>query len=367
MQDWIRNYRGIAFAVITLLLVFVASQMVLPFLPALLWASVLSILTYPVYLKANERLSKNRFLQDGRSESVASLVVTLGTLFLICIPFIVIGVGLFLQVGGMSTQFNADAVTLDSMLVRADEIIKPLAQKLGADTFSIAAYVKEHKTELMQGMRQPLQKFAGQAGFTLLTLIFALLTQFFMLRDAHRLVRPAIELSPLPEVRTLEVLAKVVATVKAVFVGTVLVAIIQGLVIGVTYGLVGVPNALLLGVVSAILCIIPLLGAPVIYIPVGLFLLSQGKTTEALIVLGVGFVIVSQIDNVVKPFLIGGQVNLHPMAIFFSILGGIVVIGPIGVMAGPMILTILIALQDVVRQAIGNRVPSPSVSSEVAS
>jgi predicted PurR-regulated permease PerM len=299
----------------------------------------------------NRRLEKNRLLKDGRSDSVASLLVTLGTLFLICIPFLVIGVGLFLQLGGVSTQLDSDAVTLESILARADEIVKPLAEKVGADTFKVSNYVQEHKAELLQGLRQPVQKFAGQAGFTLLTLIFALLTQFFMLRDAHRLVRPAVELSPLPEGRTREVLTKVVATVKAVFVGTVLVAIIQGAVIGITYGFVGVSNALLLGVVSAILCIIPLLGAPVIYIPVGLFLLSQGKTTEALIVLGVGFIIVSQIDNVIKPFLIGNQVNLHPMAIFFAILGGIIVFGPIGVMAGPMLLTILIALQDVVRQA----------------
>ena len=193
MQPWIKNYRGIAFAALTLVLAFVAGEMILPFLPALLWATVLSILTFPLYLRANARLSRNRFLKDGRSESVASLIVTLGTLFVICIPFLVIGIGLFLQLVGMSTQLDSDAMTLESVLARADEVVRPLAEKLGADSFKLSSYVQEHKAELLQGLKQPLQRFAGQAGFTLLTLVFALLTQFFMLRDSHRLVRPGLD------------------------------------------------------------------------------------------------------------------------------------------------------------------------------
>jgi predicted PurR-regulated permease PerM len=131
-----------------------------------------------------------------------------------------------------------------------------------------------------------------------------------------------------------------------------LVAIIQGTIMGITYALAGAPNALLLGVLSVILCIIPLLGAPVLYIPSGLIMLANGNTAGAFAVLGVGFLVVSQIDNLLKPFFIGGRANLHPMATFFSILGGVLLFGAVGVMAGPMLLTILIALQHIVRERV---------------
>ncbi|OWU65688.1 MAG: hypothetical protein CBB60_003380, partial [Armatimonadetes bacterium Cent15-Ar3] len=101
-----------------------------------------------------------------------------------------------------------------------------------------------------------------------------------------------------------------------------------------------------LGVISVLLCVVPLLGAPVIYVPVGLLFLAQGETTKAAIVLAVGFIIVSQIDNVLKPLFIGSKVALHPLAIFVSVLGGIAVFGPIGLMVGPMVLSILLGLYD---------------------
>jgi predicted PurR-regulated permease PerM len=364
VQDWRTGYRGFVLAGLVLGFVLLGAQMALPFVPALLWATVLSILTYPLYERLKRRLAGKRLLGNGRAENLASLLVTLGTLFIICIPFLIIGVGLFLQIGGMTRDLDG-GITLDSVLSKVDEIVKPLATQIGAQNFSFSDYVQDHRADLVNTLKQPVQKFASGAGLTVLTLVFALLTQFFMLRDGSRLIQPTVELSPLAEDKTRSILQKVITTVKAVFTGTVLVALMQGAVIGVTYALLGVPNALLLGVVSAILCIIPLLGAPVIYIPIALWLISQGQVTQGVILLSVGFIVVSQIDNVVKPFVIGSQVSLHPMAIFFAILGGVVVFGPIGVMAGPMLLTVLIALQDVVREA--RKVESPLSDSPVTS
>jgi predicted PurR-regulated permease PerM len=352
MQNWVKNYRGIAFGLLCLVLGILALQAFLPFVPALLWAIVLSILTYPLYVRLEKRFAKMKLLKDGRSESASSLVITLTTLLIICIPFILIGAGVFLQIGSITNDLQpGKGLTLETVLAQVDEMVKPMAEKVGATNFSISKYVEEHKEELTQNLRQPVQNFGKQALTTILTLVFALLTQFFMLRDSHRLKEPAFELQPFGRTRYEELLAKISATVRAVFVGTVLVAVLQGFVIGVTYALVGVPNALLLGVFSVMLCIIPLLGAPVIYVPVGFYLMAEGKTTEAMIVLGVGFLIVSQIDNLIKPFLIGNQINLHPMAIFFAILGGVILLGPIGVMAGPMLLTALLVCQDAIRDA----------------
>jgi predicted PurR-regulated permease PerM len=354
-----RGYSHLALGLLTLLFVGVGAAIVLPFLPAILWATVLSILTYPIYTRWRDRLNRSPRLKGDLAASGASLLVTLFTLLIIMIPFLMIGAGLFLQFSGVVRDLQGQS--LEEILKQVDGAVKPFAAQFGVKEFSVATYVQDHREAILAQVRQPLTRFAGQAGFTVLTLVIALLTQFFMLRDSHRLQEPAVELVGIDRERTLGIFHRVAETVRAVFVGTVLVAMIQGAVIGAAYAFVGVPNALLLGVVSAVLCVIPLLGAPVVYIPVGLLLIAQGNMQGGLIILGVGFAIVSQIDNVLKPFFIGGRANLHPMAIFFSILGGVLLVGPIGVMAGPMALTVLLALQDVVRARYARQEEIPAL------
>lgn len=353
------RYSHLAFGALVLVFLGVGVAIVLPFLPAILWATVLSVLTFPIYLRLRDRFSKSPRLKGEHAASAASLAVTLFTLVIILIPFLMIGGGLFLQFSGVVRDLQGHS--LQEILRQADTSIRPIAEQLGVKDFSVVEYVQENREEIVRQARQPLTRFAGQAGVTILTLVIALLTQFFMLRDSHRLEGPASELLGIGRERTVAMFHRVGETVRAVFVGTVLVAMIQGAVIGIAYAFAGVPNALLLGVVSAVLCVIPLLGAPVVYIPVGLLLLAQGETKGALIVLGVGFGLVSQIDNILKPFFIGGRVNLHPMAIFFSILGGVLLVGPIGVMAGPMALTVLLELQDVIRERYVRR-PTPAIT-----
>lgn len=354
-----QKYRMVAFWVIGGAVLFGCIAILLPFVPALLWAMVLSVLMFPFYRRYRDRWATSKILKGDRAETAASLATVLFTMLIILLPLSLIGVGLFAQIGGVSNTLagETEKPTFDSILSQVDRAIQPFVDQVGGK-FSVKDYVMTHQEEITQGLRAPLTKFAGQAGFTILTIVIALLTMFFMLRDSKNLLKPACDLIPLPHDKTIEIMERVAETIRAVFIGTVLVALIQGALMGITFLCVGIPNSLLLGVACAIMAIIPLLGTPVIYLPVALLAISQGKSTEGIIILVVGFGIVSQIDNVLKPFLIGGRTNLHPLSIFFSILGGVLLIGPIGVMAGPMLLTILLALVEVVRSWVAEA-PQP--------
>lgn len=357
-----QRYRMTAFWVISGAVIFGCAAILMPFVPALLWAGVLSVLMYPFYRRFRNRWGKTKLLQGDRAETAASLATVILTILIVLIPLSVIGVGLFAQVGGLTTTLSGEAgkPAFESILTQVDQAIQPFVDQVGG-SFSVKEYVMTHEEELSQALRAPIAKFAGQAGFTILTMVIALLTMFFMLRDGKSLVGPTCDLIPLPREKTIEILERVAETIRAVFIGTVLVALIQGALMGITFLIVGIPNSLLLGVACAIMAIIPLLGTPVVYIPVALLAMSQGKTNEGIAILIVGFGFVSQIDNILKPFLIGGRTNLHPLAIFFSILGGVLLIGPIGVMAGPMLLTILLALAEVVRSRVATA-PQPEIS-----
>jgi predicted PurR-regulated permease PerM len=352
MADDSRKYSAVALGAMVVLIGAVGAAIVLPFLPALLWATVLSILTFPLYVRWREGFGRLKRLNEERAADLAALMACAFTSVLILIPFLLIGAGLFLQFSGLVRDLSGQS--LEEVMAGIDNSVRPLAQQFGAKDFSLTALVEQNRQQILGGLRQPIATFAGQAGYTVFTLCIAILTQYFMLRDGHRLYRPAVELMGLPQERSTAIMNRVAETVRAVFIGTVLVAVVQGSLAGIAYAWAGVPNALVLGVISVLLCIIPLLGAPVIYFPVGVSLLLQGDMMGAAKVLGVGILLVSQIDNVLKPFFIGGRAKLHPLAIFFSILGGVLLIGPIGVMAGPMTLTLLLALQEVVRERYSN-------------
>ncbi|RYG25394.1 AI-2E family transporter [bacterium] len=341
--------RNHVFAALLFLSVALCVYAALPFVPALLWATTLAILSRPLV---------RRFARFG--ETGSALIATLVTGLILAIPLLMIGVGLGLQVSNVADQLHGKS--LETLISDAERALMPIAERFGIHNLDLQKALRENGGALAASVRPAATRFVVGAGATLLTLVVALLTQFFLLRDGHRLREPAISLSPLTPDRTEALLERTAETVRAVFIGTVLVAAIQGAIMGVAFWAAGLTNALLLGVVSAVLCIIPLLGAPVLYLPIGLGLLATGNTKGGLIVLGVGLIVVSQVDNVMKPFLISGRANLHPMAIFFAILGGTLLFGPIGVMAGPMLLTVTLGLLDGLREKInGNADPVESV------
>ncbi|MFZ4506739.1 MAG: AI-2E family transporter [Fimbriimonas sp.] len=358
IDGFVQRYRAVAFGGIALLVLALAVALFIPFLPAVLWATTFSILMYPLYQRKVESFQSNTFLKEkGIVEGAASLYATLTTLFLIFIPILIIGGTLYFQVHRMVDQIDESKPTkttfsIESALSSMDVSLKPIYGQVGAADFSAKDWFEKNREEVVQNLRAPVARGVGQILYTIVTLVIALLTMFFLVRDAEKMREPFERLIPLPPAKTFEIISRVAETVRAVFVGTVLVAIIQGTIIGIAYFLAGVPNSFILGIFSILLCIIPLLGAPVLYIPVGLFLLIQGNVQGAAIVLATGFAIVSQIDNVLKPYFIAGRANLHPMAIFFAILGGVLLIGPIGVMAGPMILTVALAILEILREHI---------------
>jgi predicted PurR-regulated permease PerM len=158
-------------------------------------------------------------------------------------------------------------------------------------------------------------------------------------------------LLPLPRAKTAAIIRRIGETVYAVFIGTVLVAILQAVCLGIGLKIAGVPSAFLFAVMALFLCTIPLIGASLIYIPAALLMLGAGNYKGAIIVVVVG-VIVTKLDYFLRPLLIGGRTNLHPIGIFFGILGGVLVFGPVGLVAGPMVLAVLLALLDVVREKV---------------
>lgn len=354
MDNFADRYRGMAFLGLILGTLILAIVIVLPFLPALLWAVMLSILMAPMYKRLTKFFQKGRWSKKG-ADTLASSLTTLLTFVIICVPFVFIGIFLYIQVASLIASLGPVGPQgnhgLADFFAQIDAKIGPLAASLGVSNLKLSDYVSQHSSDIVATLKQPISHAFGRITFTGLSLIIALLTMFFMLRDGERLRGPAYELMPLAPERTEAIIKKIGDTVYAVFIGTVLVAMLQATLLYVGFTIAKVPNAFLFGVIAVFLCTIPLIGATVVYIPAVLILIAQGQYGWAIGILVLGFA-VTKLDYFLRPLLIGGRTNLHPIGIFFGILGGVLVFGPVGLVAGPMVLAVLLALQDVVRERV---------------
>lgn len=340
-NDAILSYRRVAFWTLTAVIVLVGALIFAPFLPALLWATILSVLTWPMY----------RRIRPGINDSIASFMTVMLTLLVIVIPLLLVGALVFLEISAFlaalrdASPDGSSGLQVHDLLRQVDAALKPLADRAGWE-LSVANYFEENRQEVIRSLTGPLGKFAYSFGFGLFTMIVALLTQFFMLRDGPRLRDPALRLMPFEPPTAQAALNRLQHTIVSVFYGVIVVAVVQSLLAGIAYAIAGVPSALVWTMATFVFCIVPFVGAPFVYVPVGAVLLAQGQVWQGLLVLCVGIGLVSQVDNLLRPHVIGTRVGFHYMLIFLGILGGLLLFGPVGLVAGPMVIALLLTLAE---------------------
>ena len=348
----------IVFWLFTIAAVVGAAYILSPFIPAILWATVFSVLLYPFF---------NRLIARGWNRTLAALFVTLIPTILLIIPLAVLGTLAGVQVYGYATELvqssktAGDSNVLTTVAREIDAIITPLLKSVGAKDVDVVELISQNQSQIGKQIFAPITLGLKSFVITIVTLVISLLTMFFMVRDSHHMERPLIDIIPLPVEKTKAILTRIAVTVRSVFIGVFFVAIIQGLLAGIAYAVVGVNGWLVWMLITTILCMIPLLGSPVAYVPIALSLILQGHVVQGIGLLLFGFFIISQIDNFLRPFFIGASAKLHPMPIFFALLGGVLILGPVGLMAGPMLLTVLLAITDILRNQDEDAIAEPSL------
>jgi predicted PurR-regulated permease PerM len=162
---------------------------------------------------------------------------------------------------------------------------------------------------------------------------------FFFLRDRAAALRAIDALSPLPDARMAELYERLRNTIFANLYGTLAVSAAQGILGGAMFWILGISAPLLWGLIMALLSVVPVLGAFVVWIPAAVYLALAGSWIKALVLVAWGLAVVGTVDNLLRPILVGKRLNLHTVLAFISVVGGIVVFGPAGLVLGPIVLT----------------------------
>ncbi len=348
MQRYTEKNQFIIFWIAAIAILAGVIVLVIPFIPAILWATVFTILVYPIFEK---------LIKKGWKRGNAAITVTLIPALVLILPLVVMGSIAGVQIVSSAQKLinssqNPNGPDQDILIVLGNELdkaIQPVLKKVGAPEIDLSEVLERNQDQLAQRISGPL--VAGFQNFvlTIVTLVISLLTMFFMVRDCHNMKDAVLDLVPLKREHTEQILEQIANTVRSVFFAVVIVAGIQGVIALITYWIAGIDGAIPLALITTLLCTIPLLGAPIIYVPLGLFLIIEGNIWQGIMVLGVGFLIISQIDNLLRPLFIGARTKLHEIPVFFSLLGGVIALGPIGLMAGPMLLTLILAIVDILR------------------
>jgi len=170
---------------------------------------------------------------------------------------------------------------------------------------------------------------------------------FYFLMDGRAMVDKAIYLCPLRREYSMMLLSRFTLISRALVKGTIIIGAIQGTLGAITLLIFGVPYWLLWWIVMILLGCIPMLGAWVVLLPAGIIEVLAGHYVKGLGILLVQFLIISNIDNVLKPRLVGQGARMHDLVVFFSIIGGVAAFGPLGVIVGPVIAALLVALMEI--------------------
>jgi predicted PurR-regulated permease PerM len=189
------------------------------------------------------------------------------------------------------------------------------------------------------------------AGLTsaLFDLALLLMMLFFLLRDGGKLRAEVRGISPLSETQEKEIFAHLERTVRGVLKAMVLVPFVQGFVAMAGFSVLGVPSPVLWGVVVVLAAFVPLLGSPLGWVPAVGYLFAYGETWQWISLLLFGIVFISGIDNVIKPMLLRETAQIHPLAAFLSILGGLMAFGPLGFLIGPVVLSLVLSAMRIYR------------------
>jgi len=210
------------------------------------------------------------------------------------------------------------------------------------------------KTLLLDNLRRLSVYIAGQGskfikGLSTGLFKFFLMTValFFLFRDGERFMEKIKDLIPFSAKEREKILQRMVDMIHATIYGGIVVALVQGGLGGVGFWIVGLPAPLFWGAVMAFLSFIPIVGAFLVWVPAAIILFIQGSYLKAVILFIWGAVVISLSDNFIRPILISGRTQVHTLLLFFGILGGLKVFGFLGVIAGPLVITICLAIIDI--------------------
>ena len=304
-----------------------------PFWAVLVLGISFSIVLYPVYEWLNKKHLPNW---------LSALFTVFLFILVICGPLLGIGAVVFDQSEDVYRQVvnNGNAEPFLSLIENKVNNILPdiMAVDINEKTSDFITYVSNNIANIFSSTVSAFFSF-----------LLMLLIIFYFLKDGTKWKKALMVLSPLSDKDDEKIIARLAFSVNAVIKGSLLIALIQGILMGFGLWLFNIPNPALWGVVAAVCSLLPTFGTALISVPAIIFLFFTGDNTSAIGLIIWAALAVGMIDNFLSPLIVGTKINIPSLLILFSVLGGISLLGPVGILVGPLAISLLYTLISIYR------------------
>ncbi len=339
-------YIAIFFTVVAIFF-YLFYRLIEPFITPLVWAAIFVVIFYPVYTWLERYI---------KSANIRSLLLTIFIAILIIGPVGYLAVALVQEAVGMMEQFRTWAAQgkMDKLLDFTHSTFylsleKELAPYIDLSKFDPKELIENALKSISKVALSQATQIITNAGRVVLEFLLMLFFTFFLFRDGETLylqIHEVIPMSPGKKRITVNYLRNII---KGTMYGGVVVALIQGTLGGLLFLVMGLPAPIFWGALMAFLAFLPLVGTYLVYVPAGLIMLFTGNYVKGIVLISVGTVVVSQIDNVLRPWVISGRSGMHTMLVFVSVMGGIGMFGLAGIVLGPFIAAVFVSMFNIFR------------------
>jgi len=316
-----------------------------PFLSVLFMTALLAITFFPVFLWI-----KKKFL---KSDSLAALLTVVVIAVILAAPLTVIvyllskemallldAVNSGIRTEGIQAFWNRlKGAGLFGQLFRMMDSYIDLPEVLGNNIQQVSAYVLSRTSKMAKGFAE-----------FLVGLVITLFAAYYFLKDGRRIKKVLFDLLPIPEEEKGLFLSRFEGMIKATIIGGIVIAMVQGALGGIIFWVLGIHAPLVWGTIMAFASLIPFGGTGLVWGPASVYLIFQGSIVKGLVLIALGLGMIGTIDNILRPYVMSTQTRIHPLILFFAVIGGISAFGIIGIFAGPLIITLALAFYELYLQ-----------------
>ena len=344
-----RQLFAVCFFAILLVLIYQLGIIFRPFLLPVLWAAILAHVTFPLHVRLTTLLRGH--------ETLSASLLTVGIMAVVVAPVVFLTSLLIQEAGGVYDVINSWVQSGGVKRLPAQLSSLPLGRRMHELIGRYASSSRDLESFLLQSSKalsgfvvEQVTGFAKNVFLLAANFLVVIVTLFFFFKDGTRLLDGLYRIIPLEEAHKAKIFSRLDQTITAVVKGMVVTAIVQGLLAGLAYAVLDVPVPVFLMALTIVLAPLPFGGTALIWGPVTLYLFWVGPLWKGVAMLAWGAGVVTAVDNVLRPLLIGRRVKLPVLFLFFSILGGLAAYGLIGLFLGPTLLAILITAIQIYRE-----------------
>lgn len=332
---------------LVILLGYLTYRILQPFLHSIAWAVVFSIVFFPVYAF---------LLRYIRSKVVASTVTILIIILIILGPFTYFSFILIDEIGNFVESINKG--TFDSIKKvfthpKITTFIEKMQLYLGIEGIGNTNTIAENIKSIGKNIATNLSSGIANVGGMLIDFILMLLAVFFFLKDGPDFLTKIRDYLPFAEEDKNRLISRTKDMIISTVYGGVVIAVAQGLLGGLAFYFLGIKSPVLWGGAMMVMSFLPLFGTFSIWGPASAYLFIQGYYVKGIILLLYGFLVISMVDNILRPIIVSGRTKMPTLAVFFSVLGGLKLFGFIGFIMGPLVLALFISVFEIFRHIEG--------------